>query len=256
MARLSNFPVVLIFRSVQALLAIIELGISSWLVNHYYHAVFGFYLFLSLITLIALAYQVLGPTFFPNFHNPVIVLTIESILTIFWFSGFVSLAAEYYHGLKCAIDDTTMTSPWSASCSAINSHARAATWFAFFATVAFGITLAFVIRAFVSSNRRDIASDSAFNIGPFNYNNNNNNNNNKNNNTITSSSGQGVELTEDPFSARDYDSAVDGGGDSYGRDYFARYDDRGNASYENPYGSHDDVRKSSFSQAAANPFAG
>ncbi|KAL8991608.1 MAG: hypothetical protein Q9177_000011 [Variospora cf. flavescens] len=97
----------LVLRGLQLLFAIILLGMTGYLVSNttgrYYGYHFSspsqvaFMLFNAVWTLFpALPYLALGPRFLPSsFNNKVIHLTLDALTAIFWFAGFIALAAWY-----------------------------------------------------------------------------------------------------------------------------------------------------------------
>jgi hypothetical protein len=86
---------ILLLRVTQGVLAFIVLGVAAYVVDGYDGAVdaANFLVFDSVWTFIALGYVVVTPMFFPNFHNRWAVLGVEAITMVFWFAGFVALAA-------------------------------------------------------------------------------------------------------------------------------------------------------------------
>ncbi|KAI4119850.1 MAG: hypothetical protein LQ345_000317 [Seirophora villosa] len=97
----------LVLRALQLLFAIILLGMTGYLVNtttvNYdgYSYIYrspsevAFMLFSSVWTLVpALPYLALGPRFLPaSANNKVIHLAVDALTALFWFAGFIALAA-------------------------------------------------------------------------------------------------------------------------------------------------------------------
>ncbi|OJJ44860.1 hypothetical protein ASPZODRAFT_634619 [Penicilliopsis zonata CBS 506.65] len=90
---------VTIVRVVQAIFAVIVLGLTAYVINwdDYYSwwspSTVNFMLFNSVWTLvIALPYIVLAPVFFAGIVHPFIVVGMEAVTMIFWFAGFIALA--------------------------------------------------------------------------------------------------------------------------------------------------------------------
>lgn len=96
--------IILPIRGVQALFALIILGLTAYLASvsngydffgDYYHISFGqvnFMIFNSILTLLGLAYLVFCPKFAPKFAHKFALLAVDAVLTLFWFSGFIALA--------------------------------------------------------------------------------------------------------------------------------------------------------------------
>jgi len=56
---------------------------------------------------VAVPFLVLAPTYFPNLAHRLILVGVELVTTIFWFAGFIALAAalpgpSYCHGSDCS----------------------------------------------------------------------------------------------------------------------------------------------------------
>ncbi|KAI5841822.1 hypothetical protein DFP73DRAFT_608658 [Morchella snyderi] len=125
-----EFNVILTLRIIQALLAIIVLGISAYVIDVFSPITIDSANFLlfnvcalpslihpiasavraksvrrassSIWSFVALGYLVATPMFFPNFHNRWGVLGVEAITMVFWFAGFIALAADI-PTFRCAI---------------------------------------------------------------------------------------------------------------------------------------------------------
>ncbi|KAF2736133.1 hypothetical protein EJ04DRAFT_433627 [Polyplosphaeria fusca] len=94
------FAYLLPLRAVQAVLSIIVLGLTAYVVDVFTtpywsyspHSV-NFMLFCSIWTLLAVAYLVLAPSRFPKFAHKYAILGVEALTMIFWFSAWVAVAA-------------------------------------------------------------------------------------------------------------------------------------------------------------------
>ncbi|KAH8691117.1 membrane-associating domain-containing protein [Talaromyces proteolyticus] len=135
---------VLPVRIVQAVFAIIILGLTAYVVNvelswyWYSSGTVNFDLFNSIWTLvIALPYLSLVPVFFSNLSHVYAVLAVEIVTMIFWFAGFIALGALLPPPRACH----------SGPCSSL----QAATVFASFEWVLFAVTTAFTVRLALQS---------------------------------------------------------------------------------------------------------
>ncbi|KAK4246487.1 hypothetical protein C7999DRAFT_15400 [Corynascus novoguineensis] len=92
-----------IIHAVTAVFAIIELGITAYLVSPLWGtpSVLSFMLFNSIWSLLVLAYLFLTPLYFAHFFHGVAALAIEWITMIFWFAGSIALAA-WWGAPRCA----------------------------------------------------------------------------------------------------------------------------------------------------------
>lgn len=81
-------------RGVQLLFDIIALGLIGYVVDIsiYSHSRVGFFLFVAIWTLFALAVLVALPRFLPRAAHPIVLLAIEAVTMIFWFAAFIALA--------------------------------------------------------------------------------------------------------------------------------------------------------------------
>ncbi|KAL8921148.1 MAG: hypothetical protein Q9208_005901 [Pyrenodesmia sp. 3 TL-2023] len=103
----------LVLRALQLLFAIILLGMTGWLVSTTTATYFGynvdspsqisFMLFTSIWTIFpALTYLALAPRFLPpSANNKIIHLAMDAITALFWFAGFIALAAWYGSSDSC-----------------------------------------------------------------------------------------------------------------------------------------------------------
>lgn len=141
---------VLPVRIVQAVFAIIILGLTAYVINvelewsWWSSDTVNFNLFNSIWTLvIALPYLSLVPIFFAKISHHYAVLAVEIVTMIFWFAGFIALGAllpppRWCHGSVC-------------------SSLQAATVFGAFEWLLFAITTAFTVRL-VMQSRNDSAA--------------------------------------------------------------------------------------------------
>ncbi|EZF34680.1 hypothetical protein TMEN_3718 [Trichophyton mentagrophytes] len=103
--------IILILRGVQALLAVVTLGLIAYVVNWVRERlVFGgldsanFLLFDSIWTLfIALPFIVFSPKFFPALAHQYALLGVEAATVLFWFSAFISLAVDTSNIGECTV---------------------------------------------------------------------------------------------------------------------------------------------------------
>ncbi|ORY16880.1 membrane-associating domain-domain-containing protein [Clohesyomyces aquaticus] len=95
------FAFILPLRAVQAVLAIIVLGLTAYVVDAWngpYNwgwspSSVNFLLFCSIWTLLAVAYLIVTPSRFPQFAHKFAILAVEAVTMIFWFAGWVAVAA-------------------------------------------------------------------------------------------------------------------------------------------------------------------
>ncbi|OKL57219.1 hypothetical protein UA08_07682 [Talaromyces atroroseus] len=136
---------VLPVRIVQAVFAIIILGLTAYAINvelsysWYSSDTVNFDLFNSIWTLVvALPYLSLVPIFFASLSHIYIVLAAEIVTMIFWFAGFIALGA--------------FLPPPRACHGGVCSSLQAATVFASFEWLLFAITTGFTIRLALQSS--------------------------------------------------------------------------------------------------------
>ncbi|KFY71415.1 hypothetical protein V499_08367 [Pseudogymnoascus sp. VKM F-103] len=80
-------------RAVQALFAIIVLGLLADVTTNWYTASeVNFLIFASVWTLLAVAYLVIAPLTFPAAAHKHAILVAEALTMLFWFAGFIALA--------------------------------------------------------------------------------------------------------------------------------------------------------------------
>jgi len=84
-----------IVHAITAVFAVIELGLTAYLVSPWWGtpSVLAFMLFNSIWSLIILAYLFLTPLYYARFFHGVVALALEWITMIFWFAGSIALAA-------------------------------------------------------------------------------------------------------------------------------------------------------------------
>ncbi|QKX60739.1 uncharacterized protein TRUGW13939_07885 [Talaromyces rugulosus] len=135
---------VLPVRIVQAVFAIIILGLTAYVINvelsYWWDSsdTVNFDLFSAIWTLlIALPYLSLVPIFFSSLSHVYAVLAVEAVTMIFWFAGFIALGALLPPPRVCH----------SSPCRAL----QAATVFASFEWLLFAITTAFTVRLTLQS---------------------------------------------------------------------------------------------------------
>ena len=92
-----------ILHIVTAVFAVIELGLTSYLVTPYNSSwvdppsAKSFMLFNSIWSLLVLAYLALTPVYFPRFFHSLVALGLEAVTSLFWFAGSIALAAGWAH---------------------------------------------------------------------------------------------------------------------------------------------------------------
>jgi len=88
------FAFTLPLRIVQAVLAIIILGLTAYIVDVTWGTPdsVNFMLFTSVWTLLAVVYLTVTPTYFPALAHKYVVLALEAITMIFWFAAWVAVA--------------------------------------------------------------------------------------------------------------------------------------------------------------------
>ncbi|KAK0648876.1 membrane-associating domain-containing protein [Cercophora newfieldiana] len=91
-----------ILHIVTAVLAVIELGLTAYLVTPYNGwadppSAKSFMLFNAIFSLLVLAYLALTPKYFPRFFHRLVALGLEAVTSLFWFAGSIALAAGWAH---------------------------------------------------------------------------------------------------------------------------------------------------------------
>ncbi|KAI9886063.1 MAG: hypothetical protein M1823_002136 [Watsoniomyces obsoletus] len=95
-----GFDLTLPLRGLQALFAIIVLGLTGYVSSEIDRIVYwastpsqvSFLIFLSIWTVIAVAVLIALPRFMPRAAHPFALLAIEAVTMIFWFAGFIAVA--------------------------------------------------------------------------------------------------------------------------------------------------------------------
>ncbi|KAK6353392.1 hypothetical protein TWF696_005358 [Orbilia brochopaga] len=103
------FSPILGIRIGQALLSIIVLGLDAYAISAFNKTESGsspssmnFVIFCCIWTWLSLAYILVTPRFLPRLHDKFIILGVEALANIFWFSGFVAVAAYVGdHNISC-----------------------------------------------------------------------------------------------------------------------------------------------------------
>ncbi|TGZ77737.1 hypothetical protein EX30DRAFT_343800 [Ascodesmis nigricans] len=150
---------ILPLRAVQGVLNIIILGLAAYCVDITGKGPYGwtyseaaFLVFTTIWTLLVLAYLVLTPMFMPKYHNRWAVLGLEAVTMIFWFAGFIAMAASI-GGIHC-----NSRYYGEEACRGINT-AKAAAALGAFEWLAWAVTLGLIIQAIIASRRGDRAAD-------------------------------------------------------------------------------------------------
>ncbi|PSR79273.1 membrane-associating domain-domain-containing protein [Coniella lustricola] len=133
------FPLILALRAVQALFAIIILGLTAYVANWYdvqtltsSPSQINFMVFVPLFTLISVAYLEAIPRFMPKFHHPWAVIALELTNVLFYFAGFIALAVFLSKLLFCR--------------GTVCSSARAATAFGSFEWALWAVTAGLTLK--------------------------------------------------------------------------------------------------------------
>ncbi|KAJ9295307.1 hypothetical protein DTO271G3_6130 [Paecilomyces variotii] len=132
-------PWVLPVRAVQAIFAIIVLGLTAYVISVFDDEDFGFssdalnfMLFTSVWTLlVATPYLALSPVYVPQMAHRFAIVGMEAVTMIFWFAAFIALAA--------------LLPPPEACHSSPCRSSQAATVFGAFEWVLFAVTAGFAI---------------------------------------------------------------------------------------------------------------
>jgi hypothetical protein len=85
--------------------------------------------------------------FMPNLHNRWVVVGLEALTVIFWFAGFIAMAAST-DNLICLTD----------GCNIVGT-AKAATAFGAFSWITWCVTLALIIHALIQYRKGDNVAD-------------------------------------------------------------------------------------------------
>ncbi|KAJ6264138.1 hypothetical protein Dda_0280 [Drechslerella dactyloides] len=103
------FSPILGIRIAQAILSIIVLGLDAYSITAFNNTLRGsspssmnFVIFCCIWTWLSLVYILVVPRFLPRLHDKFIILGVEVLANIFWFSGFVAVAAYVGdHNISC-----------------------------------------------------------------------------------------------------------------------------------------------------------
>ncbi|EPS36773.1 hypothetical protein H072_9578 [Dactylellina haptotyla CBS 200.50] len=105
-----GFSPILGIRIATGILSIIVLGLDGYAISAFNNTLRGsspssmnFIIFCCIWTWLSLAYILVTPRFLPRFHDKFVLLGVEILANIFWFSGFVAVAAY--------VGDHTITCP-------------------------------------------------------------------------------------------------------------------------------------------------
>jgi len=99
-----RFTAVVILAGVAAVLAIIELGLTGYLVGlGYPGSQIGFMLFNSLWSLVVLAYVGLTPVYYDRIFNRIVAFGLEVVTLSFWFAGSIALAVLVPASTPCGV---------------------------------------------------------------------------------------------------------------------------------------------------------
>ncbi|KAH8778696.1 membrane-associating domain-containing protein [Diaporthe sp. PMI_573] len=134
-----GFPLILALRAVQGVFAVVILGLTAYVANWYNvdtltssPSQVNFLVFVSLFSLLSVAYLEGVTKFKPQFSHPWAVLALEVTNVLFYFAGFVALAVFLTHLLFCR--------------GAVCGSARAATVFSSFNFLLWTATAALTIK--------------------------------------------------------------------------------------------------------------
>ncbi|KAK6330912.1 hypothetical protein TWF718_003108 [Orbilia javanica] len=104
-----GFSPILGIRIAAGVLSVIVLGVDAYAISAFNNTRSGsspssmnFVIFCVIWTWLSLAYILITPRFLPRLHDKWILLAVESLATLFWFSGFVAVAAYVGdHSITC-----------------------------------------------------------------------------------------------------------------------------------------------------------
>ncbi|KAK6496350.1 hypothetical protein TWF481_002375 [Arthrobotrys musiformis] len=104
-----GFSPILAIRIAAGVISIIVLGVDAYAISAFNNTRGGsspssmnFVIFCVIWTWLSLAYILITPRFLPRLHDKWILLAVESLATLFWFSGFVAVAAYVGdHSITC-----------------------------------------------------------------------------------------------------------------------------------------------------------
>lgn len=138
-----------ILRIVQGILALIVVGTAGYVVNYYREAPpaprkspseVNFLIWNFVWTVLALLYLGLAPTYVPNLYHKWAVVGVEGLSVLFWFCGWVAMAAWLGNATVC----------FGTVCGC----ARAAVVFAMFEWLAWCLSFGIVVKAIMTWNAR------------------------------------------------------------------------------------------------------
>lgn len=137
-----------ILRIVQGVLALIVVGTAGYVVNYYRSAPVptkapdevNFLIWNFVWTVLALLYLGLAPTYVPNLYHKWAVVGVEGLSVIFWFCGWIAMAAWVGNTSVC----------YGTVCGC----ARAAVVFSVFEWIAWCLSFGIVIKAIMAWNAR------------------------------------------------------------------------------------------------------
>lgn len=135
-----------ILRIVQGILALIVVGTAGYVVNYYREAPtprkapseVNFLIWNFVWTVLALLYLGLAPTYVPNLYHKWAVVGAEGLSVLFWFCGWVAMAAWLGNATVC----------FGTVCGC----ARAAVVFAMFEWIAWCLSFGIVVKAIMTWN--------------------------------------------------------------------------------------------------------
>ncbi|KAE8348600.1 membrane-associating domain-containing protein [Aspergillus coremiiformis] len=102
-----DLPWIYPVRVIQVIFAIITLGLTAYIISIYSNDNVNFMLFNSIWSaFFATPYLTLAPVYFPQITHRLVILALEAITMIFWFSGFIALgvslpAPRFCHWSAC-----------------------------------------------------------------------------------------------------------------------------------------------------------
>ncbi|KAF2277369.1 uncharacterized protein EI97DRAFT_432249 [Westerdykella ornata] len=127
------FAFILPLRAVQAVLSIIVLGLTAYVIDSWWYGSpdsVDFMLFCSIWTLLAVGYLIFAPTRAPHLAHKYAITAVEAVTMIFWFAAWVAVAA-LWGDIRCG----SAGGPCGAGTAAIVFSALI--WLTFVATTVF-----------------------------------------------------------------------------------------------------------------------
>merc|ERR1711964_869556 len=140
---------------VQAVFSIIVLGTLAYAADRFWDSPseINFLIFVSVWTLLALAYLIVAPMKFQQFAHKWAILGLEAVTMIFWFAGFIALA-DLLGGARCGSR--------AGRRSGVCRSSIAGCVFAAFEWILFAITTAVSgLHAWRNKNERTVKQDPA-----------------------------------------------------------------------------------------------